>query len=198
MKNLYKILELEKTDCKDKIKKAYRQKSTKCHPDTGGNSEEFVEVNKAYKILIDDDKRQRYDNGENVDNILNAKNNKPFEIIALLFTQALDTLDAENNNIVNVIRENILAAINKIEDEIKKQNNLKTNYEKALKKIKHKDSNNILTEIVKSKIQTKTQEICKFELEKTYFNESLKIIKDFNYDIEEIITINNFTWSTTI
>ena len=43
------------------IKKAYRQLSLKHHPDRGGDEAKFKEINAAYEILSDPEKRQKYD-----------------------------------------------------------------------------------------------------------------------------------------
>jgi curved DNA-binding protein CbpA len=65
MKDFYSVLGLE-ADCTfDDIKEAYRKLSKKFHPDLNQGDDYFVsrfrEVNEAYEILIDPEKRRRYD-----------------------------------------------------------------------------------------------------------------------------------------
>ncbi|HPY98230.1 MAG TPA: DnaJ domain-containing protein [Clostridia bacterium] len=64
-KDYYKILGVDKKDDKDTIKKAYRKLAKKFHPDNNpGNKraeERFKEINEAYEVLYDDEKRKRYD-----------------------------------------------------------------------------------------------------------------------------------------
>jgi len=61
-KDYYKILEVEKGANKDEIKNAFRKKAHEFHPDkAGGNEEKFKEVNEAYQVLSDEQKRQQYD-----------------------------------------------------------------------------------------------------------------------------------------
>lgn len=61
-KDLYKTLEVERGASQDKIKKAFRKLAHKYHPDKeNGNEEKFKEVNSAYQILGDEEKRQQYD-----------------------------------------------------------------------------------------------------------------------------------------
>jgi hypothetical protein len=62
MKDPYKVLKVDKTATKAEIKKAYRKKAQKTHPDKGGTDEAFAEVNWAHTLLIDDDRRSYYDN----------------------------------------------------------------------------------------------------------------------------------------
>jgi len=64
-KDYYKILGVERTANKDEIKRAYRKLALKTHPDKNpGDSkaeENFKEINEAYQVLSDPEKRSRYD-----------------------------------------------------------------------------------------------------------------------------------------
>lgn len=64
-KDYYKILEIDKNASESDIKKAYRKLAKKYHPDLNPNDpkaqEKFKEVNEAYEVLGDADKKQKYD-----------------------------------------------------------------------------------------------------------------------------------------
>ncbi len=58
----YEVLGVSKSASADEIKKAFRRQAVQHHPDKeGGNEEKFKEVNEAYDVLKDAQKRQRYD-----------------------------------------------------------------------------------------------------------------------------------------
>jgi molecular chaperone DnaJ len=57
----YDVLGVAKTASADDIKKAFRRLSRKHHPDTGGTEEKFKELNEAYQVLSDPEKRSQYD-----------------------------------------------------------------------------------------------------------------------------------------
>jgi curved DNA-binding protein len=61
MKNFYDILNISPTASEDEIKKAYRKLASFYHPDKGGTTEKFQEIEEAYRILSDPQKRQQYD-----------------------------------------------------------------------------------------------------------------------------------------
>ncbi|MFA6446876.1 MAG: molecular chaperone DnaJ [Patescibacteria group bacterium] len=61
-KDYYKILGVEKGSSEDEIKKAYRRLAHEHHPDKeGGNEQKFKDINEAYQVLGDKDKRTKYD-----------------------------------------------------------------------------------------------------------------------------------------
>jgi molecular chaperone DnaJ len=58
----YELLGVDKGASEDEIKKAFRKAAVKYHPDKeGGDETKFKEVNEAYEVLKDKQKRQRYD-----------------------------------------------------------------------------------------------------------------------------------------
>lgn len=57
----YSVLGVSKDADADAIKKAYRNKARKCHPDVGGDEKEFKEINEAYEVLSDPEKKKIYD-----------------------------------------------------------------------------------------------------------------------------------------
>src|SRR5258708_982704 len=62
-KDYYTILGIPRTATAEEIKKAYRKLAHEHHPDKKtGNADKFKEVNEAYQVLSDSQKRTNYDN----------------------------------------------------------------------------------------------------------------------------------------
>jgi molecular chaperone DnaJ len=61
-KDYYAILGVSKSASEDEIKKAFRRLAHEHHPDKkGGDDQKFKDVNEAYQVLSDKEKRARYD-----------------------------------------------------------------------------------------------------------------------------------------
>lgn len=61
-RDYYETLGVSKDASADEIKKAFRKAAVKHHPDKqGGDETKFKEINEAYEVLKDAQKRQRYD-----------------------------------------------------------------------------------------------------------------------------------------
>ena len=64
-KDYYAILGVSKTATPEEIKQAFRKLARKFHPDVNPKNKQaearFKEVNEAYEVLSDADKRKKYD-----------------------------------------------------------------------------------------------------------------------------------------
>ena len=60
-RDYYDVLGVGKSASADEVKKAFRKQAIEHHPDRGGDEAKFKELNEAYEVLKDHDKRKRYD-----------------------------------------------------------------------------------------------------------------------------------------
>jgi len=60
-KDYYQILGISRDAPQDEIKKAYYKLAHKYHPDKGGDEKKMKEINEAYQILSDKEKKAQYD-----------------------------------------------------------------------------------------------------------------------------------------
>lgn len=103
MKNPYDTLGVSKNATNADIKKAYRKKAQKSHPDKNGTTEEFQEVAKAYSILSDSSKRDYFDKtGEEQ---RKASENEAIEVLVGLAINLCIQHDIQHSNIVNIIQQ---------------------------------------------------------------------------------------------
>tara|TARA_Y100000389_G_scaffold173581_1_gene182859 strand:- start:329 stop:1606 length:1278 start_codon:yes stop_codon:yes gene_type:complete len=89
MTNYYDLLGVAKDASQSDIKKAYRKKAMKWHPDKNQNNREeaeqkFKEIGKAYNVLSDENSRRNYDQfgEEGLKNMPNMSNFNPFDMFS--------------------------------------------------------------------------------------------------------------------
>ena len=57
----YEVLGVDKASDADEVKRAYRKKAASAHPDKGGDHDEMADINTAYEVLSDPERRLLYD-----------------------------------------------------------------------------------------------------------------------------------------
>lgn len=199
--NLYEILGIKKTATPKKIKEAYRQQSKIHHPDTGGDAQKFHLISKAYKILIDEAKKKRYDAGENVDQILESSINQEKNaqnILMRMFCEIVVQIDPETNDIVELMRKNLNNLLKQLENNLNIQMVRKKRFEETIKRIKSKE-NNIFIDVAQAQIDEVERIIKKIEIERKDFEVAIKFLENFNYDFDlrpQFATTNTYYTST--
>jgi len=109
MQNLYEILGVSK-DCGDKeIKKAYRRLAKKYHPDKNdnkeGDSQKFMEATIAYKVLIDKEKRRKYDETGRIPEEIDITNKAWGILCGYMFAIIVNkAINIETSNLIELIK----------------------------------------------------------------------------------------------
>ena len=89
MKDLYHILNLNKSATDTDIKKSYRKLAFQCHPDKNKSEEakiQFKNISEAYEILSKPDKRRMYDQfGYDAVSESNGPHINPMDLFQSLF-----------------------------------------------------------------------------------------------------------------
>jgi len=61
VKDYYQTLGVPRSASAEEIKRAYRRLASQHHPDKGGDTQKFQEIEEAYRVLGDEQQRQHYD-----------------------------------------------------------------------------------------------------------------------------------------
>lgn len=138
-KDLYKILGINKDATAKEIKGAYRKRANETHPDKQGDesAEEFKEVSMAYLVLSNPDKRKRYDDGDDPEN-LHAEQDHVTQKLAQLFIQTLSSVDTKHQDVFLTMRSTLTKEKHKGLSAIRVGRSQIAQFTKDIKRVKKK------------------------------------------------------------
>lgn len=132
--NLYDILGVDKEATEQDIKKAYRKKAVKNHPDKGGSSDEFSKIAFAYKVLSDPNERKKYDD-TGVTSDTPDEEKAAVEHIKMILNKAISN-ECQHEFMYGFSREGIAGILKKvIKKQIAEASEVITNTESTIEKL---------------------------------------------------------------
>lgn len=146
MMKLYDVLGVAVNAAKDEIKKAYRKMAKKHHPDKGGDEEMFKEIQKAYDVLGDAEKRDHYDKTGDTNN----QKDSPEKILMAIFGAIIEDGDF-HGNLIDRITDKIRDEIRSLEAKDKKIKKKITKLSKTLNRIST-DGENLFEMVLNDRI----------------------------------------------
>jgi len=179
--SLYEDLGVHKDAPKAEIKKAYRKKAMKLHPDRkGGDPEKFHAIQRAYDVLNDDARRAHYDaTGEE------GKADKQGALIqrlAALFMHFVETADVDHADIIVLMRQALLDGKNKTLIALQQQHKKIERYERTKKRLKKKgDGENLLAQLIDGQISIVQRGIELGKSEIGVVEELIKMVDGYSY-----------------
>jgi curved DNA-binding protein CbpA len=184
MKNLYDVLGINKDATKEEIKKAHRNGVKKNHPDKGGDAEMFQQIQLAYDVLGDEQRRDKYDTTGETD--------KPRDVFAEMFASFIDSLvsqleTSKTDNIDLIELGNAMLEQELVELTRKQQivNRSLALLEKALGRMDSKKGNTLMQDITRGKIKSSILQLTKLEEGITFYKRAMEELQEFIYNFEE-------------
>lgn len=172
---LYDILNITPEATPEQIKKAFRDLSLIHHPDSGGDSESFLSILKAYETLSDPERKSDYDKyGASKDQILIIAMTIFKEIIK--YNPVDISAELENSRIESMVQ--IDRAVNKLQKESDKLGDI-------IGRIKEAPAYDFIREsleVEKSNIHLQVEQ---FEENKELTNSAYDLLKGYSFNIGE-------------
>ncbi len=179
--NLYEVLGVKQTASAQEIKVAYRKLAATEHPDKKtGNDEVFARINQAYAVLSEVERRQRYDESGEADEVDEIESSI-LKKQARLLTEMLD--NNQQGNLLFMMKETLMNANVINLKGVAEANKAIFRYEMAMKALKRKDDKpNLLAAIVQNSIDLKRQDIKKMEALISENEQNIKMLDIYEYD----------------
>ena len=187
MNDLYEDLGVKAKASQAEIKKAYRDMSKVLHPDAGGNKDEFAVIANAYGVLSDKSRRARYDK-TGIETDVSTARQQAGNTIQAIFNSILQDHGVENLStcdIVSAIREKIDQASDKLQQQNKDAVGKKKALKDILKRVKHKDRNNLFSTVITHQINEQDKKIKGIRQQKEVFMIARKLLKDYGFEFDK-------------
>ena len=117
MTNYYNILGVNKNSTDEEIKHAFRNLAKTHHPDKGGDTKKFQEIQQAYDTLSDPQKRTEYDNpAPSLDNLfgnMGGGGGFPFGININMFQRQQSNKKSDHHHVCKIKLEDVYTGIKK-------------------------------------------------------------------------------------
>lgn len=130
-KDLYEALGVGRKATKADIKKAYRRKAKRAHPDAGGDEDGFKTLALAYRTLSDDGRRERYDRTGDTSN----PEDKAFRMAAELLVQVVGQCDVEGEDVVAEAKKWVAGKLADIRQTAERERKQAARFAKAAKRL---------------------------------------------------------------
>jgi len=168
------------------IKRAYRKKARKAHPDRdGGQHRDMVALNRAYDTLSDPTKRARYDQTGKEEAPQPSIDIQARQSIMQLFSKCMDAL-GDTDDHVEAVRFQVRGHQRQILDEIGKLRKVIQKLEKRRNRVRFKGEGiNFLADLLNQRIVQATAAISNMEEGSKVAERALEILKDFEYEAEK-------------
>lgn len=190
--SLYETLGVEKDASPDTIKKAFRKLAMKHHPDRGGDRATMQAVQLAYDVLMDADRRVRYDETGSTDSQPTTRE-KAAEALTQLVNQVIDLIDkgegddADFTDPLVIVRDQIHAAVKQQDEQRKKAERRIAHRRKVLKRLRRKEGEgqDLLQAVLMGAILTLEGEIHGLGMADELCHAALDILAEYGYEVEE-------------
>lgn len=189
----YATLGVPKEATDAQIKKAFRRKASKAHPDRGGDGEEMAELNAAWACLSDPIRRKQYDE-TGVDTEAPSVENAGEAMLRGVFdgvlTQSIDTV-----NIVARVRAILLDEASKMLQQSSQIAQATRALNKARNRVKKKSREgvNLYHQLIDSKLRTLAAGRLETDQRMAALKEALRLLDDYEDELQAPPDLASFT-----
>ena len=179
----YKELGLSQNCSEEDVKKRYRSLAQIYHPDKGGDTEKFLQIKRAFEILIDPESRRIYDKFGTIKDPSDVREEALQELASM--TAALTaTLDPDADDLIKSITDNINNARADINARIQSAQNLQSKLNRFIGNLRYKAAGeDFLRSFIMSKINQLANDIEDHQKTLDIISVMEELVKDYDYDI---------------
>jgi len=184
MNDPYADLGVERTASKASIKRAYRKRAQKAHPDKGGSTEEFQHIAAAFALLSNDAARERFDTTGQTGP--DTSNDNLLQELAQLFLSVVDrAVCVESTDILAQMRAVLDRTLSELQQQVAQTLELVKRRERAASRVKVvSGERNLLSEIATHEALAARQMLGRVEEKVDRVKNLIKFLSHYSYAFE--------------
>ena len=186
--SLYDVLGIKKTASAAEVKKAYRKKAQKHHPDKPeGDEEAFQQLVIAYNTLSDEARRKHYDETGSTE----QPQHQPLinELANLLFHVVNQVQDLVHTDLIAFANHLVNQASDELRKKIASNNQQVTRLEIAAKRVNRKLGENVIKAMLENQIKLLQTDNETTAVAIAHNDQLLELLNEFTYDFEPVQTM---------
>jgi DnaJ-class molecular chaperone len=203
MNELYRTLNVEKNATPEEIKKAYRMKARESHPDIGGDSNEFIRINKAYFILSRPALRAQYDDTgqchveSDEERIKKGAVGELMAMISTIIEKHVNDPEFFYKDLIHVAKDHINTKTKEFKQNIKTSKATIKNLEELKGRLVYTgEKNDLITSLVAQKISD-MKLVININKERVEMGKvMLDILKDYKFNPKQSVMSSRYTTYT--
>lgn len=186
MANYYEILGVKPGATADQIKKAYKKRAKKLHPDVGGDVDKFQELEEAHRILSDPDERAYYDQHGKAKPAAPADQKKAMlynMLLGMMGMAIVQTTNPGTDHLIQRMAALITEQIANAKNDVLEMGKLLIKLGAIRKRIKHKGEENVLNSLMQQQVDRVENQIAQAKHATAMFEEGLLFLRDYDYEV---------------
>lgn len=178
---LYDDLGVPKHADQAAIRKAYRRRAQRAHPDKGGSAADFERITHAYKVLTDQRRRANYDATGND----STQPEPPLDVqamggIASVLISMMDQADTAHTDLIALLREHFRQQLQALNTNRQRLKSAIVKREKAVARIRRKTAgDNLLAQFIQSDIANGQRNLAGMDDQERLIKRVLELVAEY-------------------
>lgn len=189
MTDLYETLGVDRTASTADIRRAYRSRAKKAHPDAGGNPDDFRSLCVALAVLQDPDRREKYDRTGNADAEPDTREAEALNRIAGALEAVVGALhDPAAHDLVAALKAQFHQAIAEGKRQRDQTTKKAEKWDKLMRRFTHKgEGDNMLASIAKGKAVEARRVVESCDIEIAKLERCIEILGEHGFEVETAV-----------
>jgi DnaJ-class molecular chaperone len=186
----YLVLGVRRNASKSNIRAAYRRRAKASHPDIGGDAEAFGRLKLAHDVLMDDERRDRFDRTGEVDQ--GAADNAMAAIVSVL-SRAFDGVVSQlfqhgrspsDEDVVKHMHSFLVQLEGELAKKVSAENTARELLAKCAGRFTVKHGQNVLNDMIAAKVRTTDHNLAVLQAEIEQTRKAATYLEQYGYNFD--------------